>query len=73
MAAYDVPGRADDLKADRCDCPLRHRENGNCSPTGGFCTAVVDEVCAALRSAYNKGFIDGATEAKNLCCGLRKE
>ena len=43
----------------RKDCPMRH-ENGNCQPAGGFCTAVNDQICEALRNAYNSGWNDGA-------------
>lgn len=43
-------------------CPLRH-ENGNCLPIGGFCTAVQDEICFALRNAYENGKFDGMREA----------
>lgn len=39
---------------DRNECPMRH-ENGNCLCMGGFCTAVSDEVCIAMRSAYLSG------------------
>lgn len=39
----------------RKDCPMRH-ENGNCSPVGGFCTAVNDIICDALHSAYRCGY-----------------
>ena len=35
-------------------CPMRH-ENGNCLVTGGFCTAVIDEICQALHNAYEAG------------------
>lgn len=42
----------------RKNCPMRS-ENGNCSVVGGFCIdAVSDEICEAMQSAYNKGFID---------------
>ena len=47
---YDPP--AEPPKRDVC--PLRH-ENGNCLCVGGFCTAVNDQVCRAVRSAYSKG------------------
>ena len=39
----------------RKDCPMRH-ENGNCTVAGGFCTAVSDPVCEALRNAFNCGY-----------------
>lgn len=40
--------------SERTDCPIRH-QNGNCLSVGGFCTAVSDEVCKALQSAYEAG------------------
>lgn len=42
---------------DRKDCPMRHA-NGNCLPCGGFCTAVSNEICSALRNAYDHGYAD---------------
>ncbi len=39
-------------------CKLRHK-NGNCLCVGGFCTAVNDEICKAIRMSYEKGYIDG--------------
>lgn len=44
---------------ERKDCPMRH-ENGNCTVAGGFCTAVSDPICEALRNAYYKGSFDCA-------------
>ena len=44
---------------DRKNCPMRH-ENGNCLTCGGFCTAVNDEICTALRNAYERGQSNGA-------------
>ena len=38
----------------RKDCPMRH-ENGNCLPSGGFCTAVNAPICAAMHNAYYMG------------------
>lgn len=38
----------------RKDCPMRH-ESGNCTPCGGFCTAVNDSICTGLHNAYNLG------------------
>lgn len=40
--------------SDRADCPMRH-ESGNCSPVGGFCTAVNDPICEAVHAAYDAG------------------
>ena len=39
------------------DCKLRHKETGNCIPTGGFCTAN-EGICEALQSAYRMGYYD---------------
>ena len=39
---------------DRDECPMRH-ENGNCTVTGGFCTAVNDPICEALHNAFYCG------------------
>lgn len=49
----------------RENCPMRHPENGNCMPAGGFCTAVNDSVCEALHSAYDLGGCDLLRAAKN--------
>lgn len=43
---------------DRKECPMRHKENGNCLPNGGFCFAVNDERCEALHNAYRKGWFN---------------
>lgn len=48
---------------ERKNCPLRHAGNGNCLSLGGFCTAVSDELCKAMRDAYDKGWRDAATRA----------
>ena len=45
----------------RTDCPMRHK-NGNCTAAGGFCTAVNDQICAALHTAYECGFYDATYE-----------
>lgn len=42
------------------ECSLRH-ENGNCFHVGGFCTAVPEYLCKALRSAYERGKADAET------------
>ena len=39
----------------RINCPMRHSDNGNCLPAGGFCTAVNDPICEALHNAFNSG------------------
>ena len=39
----------------RKDCPMRH-ENGNCTVSGGFCTAVNDPICEALHNAFDCGY-----------------
>lgn len=36
-------------------CPMRH-ENGNCTVSGGFCTAVNDPICEALHNAFDCGY-----------------
>jgi hypothetical protein len=47
------------------ECPMRHKESGNCLVVGGFCAdAISDEICEALHQAYDKGFIDGAEKMK---------
>lgn len=51
------------MRVDRRDCPMRHKENGNCLPHGGFCTAVSAEICLALNNAYKQGEHD----AVNYC------
>ena len=38
----------------RGECPMRH-ENGNCTVSGGFCSAVNDSICEALHNAYDCG------------------
>ena len=45
------------VNENRSLCKLRH-ENGNCLCVGGFCTAVNDEICNAVRSAYDKGLTE---------------
>lgn len=46
------------MKIMREMCPMRHPDNGNCLPAGGFCTAVADSICEALHSAYDLGGFD---------------
>ena len=46
------------VNENRASCKLRH-ENGNCLCVGGFCTAINDEICKAIRMSYEKGYIDG--------------
>ena len=45
------------VNENRSLCKLRHK-NGNCLCVGGFCTAVNDEICNAVRSAYDKGLAE---------------
>ena len=52
------------MKAIRKRCPMRHPDNGNCSPAGGFCTAINDSICEALHSAYDLGGFDFSRRAK---------
>lgn len=42
---------------------MRH-ENGNCTPVGGFCTAVNDPICEGLHSAYDAGWHAAALRAQ---------
>lgn len=44
----------------RKNCPMRNKDNGNCSVIGGFCTAVNDPICTGLHNAYDCGFREGA-------------
>lgn len=46
------------MRVNRADCPMRHADNGNCLPAGGFCTAVNDPICEAMQNAYHQGFHD---------------
>ncbi len=55
------------MKAIRKMCPMRHPDNGNCLPVGGFCTAVNDSICAALHSAYDLGGFDLIRRIKSGC------
>ena len=41
----------------RRKCTMRHPDNGNCLPIGGFCTAVNDEICEGLHHAFNSGYV----------------
>lgn len=52
------------MRPERTECLMRNPENGNCGPAGGFCTANRDEICAALHSAYDRGFFNGTEAAK---------
>lgn len=45
-------------KTNRNECPMRNKENGNCYPIGGFCSAVNDNICRALKNAYDDGVMD---------------
>lgn len=51
---------------ERENCPMRHKENGNCLPMGGFCTANGDEMCKALHNAYRSGRIDFQRELQGV-------
>ena len=52
-----------DLKS---ECPMRNKQ-GNCCPVGGFCAdAVPDEICKAVRSAYERGYSDAVTYLSDL-------
>lgn len=45
-------------KHNRSECQMRHKDNGNCLPAGGICTAVSDPICEALNNAYYQGVYD---------------
>ena len=52
-----------DLKS---ECPMRNKQ-GNCCPVGGFCAdAIPDEICKAVRSAYERGYSDAVTYLSDL-------
>lgn len=36
-------------------CDFRHKDNGNCTAVGGFCTAVPAAHCPMLRAYLNTG------------------
>lgn len=44
----------------RKDCPMRHPDNGNCLPAGGFCTAVNNIICDAMHSAFLCGYVSAS-------------
>ena len=46
---------------ERKNCPMRNAV-GNCLPCGGFCLAVHDEICEALRNAFSHGYRNSAIE-----------
>lgn len=47
----------------RKDCPMRC-SIGNCTPCGGFCSAVNDPICEAMHNAYNVGWNDAILRAQ---------
>ena len=51
------------MQPNRLHCPVRH-ESGNCTCAGGFCTAVPDPVCEAVRNAYDSGWTDCALKVR---------
>lgn len=51
------------MRPNRLHCPIRH-ENGNCTCVGGFCTAVPEPVCEAVRNAYDSGWTDCALKVR---------
>lgn len=51
------------MRPNRLHCPIRH-EIGNCVCVGGFCTAVPDPVCEAVRNAYDSGWTDCALKVR---------
>lgn len=54
------------------NCPMRHKENGNCIPVGGFCTANKN-ICYALHNAYKMGAeskpVSGRWVKRDICEG----
>lgn len=58
FSAEEMQSFSEETMAERKACPMRHPVNGNCLPAGGFCSAVNDEICAALHSAYDMGGCD---------------
>lgn len=50
-----------ELLIDRTDCPIRS-DDGECVFTGDLCPVVNDIICNALRSAYNTGARNSASE-----------
>ena len=44
-------------------CPMRHKNNGNCAPAGGFCRPDT-EICKALHAAYECGLFSAREEAE---------
>lgn len=51
------------MRPNRLHCPIRH-ENGNCVCVSGFCTAVPEPVCEAVRNAYDSGWTDCALKVR---------
>ena len=51
------------MRPNRLHCPIR-TENGNCTCVGGFCAAVPDPVCEAVRNAYDSGWTDCALKVR---------
>lgn len=48
-------------------CDYRHKDNGNCTAVGGFCTAVPAAHCPMLRAYLNTGLTpEECTNAANI-------
>ena len=47
-------------------CDFRHKDNGNCTAVGGFCTAVTAAHCPLLREYLDTGLTPESVEALKL-------
>ena len=52
------------LNCIRCD--FRHKDNGNCTAVGGFCTAVAAAHCPLLREYLDTGLTPAEVERSKL-------
>lgn len=50
---------------DMVNCPIHCPDNNKCVCLGCSCDIVSDEICKALRCAYDRGCYDGAFKALN--------
>lgn len=53
-------------KMNRENCPMRHKENGNCLVAGGFCTAVNEEICESLHNAFYWGSVIASKDCEKV-------
>lgn len=59
-AVTDADGGENVMENVNClRCHFRHKDNGNCTAVGGFCTAVPAAYCPLLRE-YLDGGVDNA-------------